>query len=192
VSLEHHDDEHVNIQPDVLLHIHLNEYRKLKDEQIARIVMREHLVYVTLGVFGGVSSYTLHDSHYYAFLVIPWVCVILGWMYLITDEKVSAIGEYIRKDLTEKLAPLADTKPALLLGWEVAHRSDQHRFLRKLLQLLVDEVTFVLSGLFALAAFWWFQTEWTLLFQITWWIEGFFLLLLGIWILITADLGIGR
>lgn len=189
---EQHDEESLKIGQDAQLHIHLNEYRKLKDEQIIRIVMREHLIYVTLGVFGGISSYALYPDHHYAFLVIPWACVILGWLYVTTDEKVSAIGEYLRREMTEKLAPLTRTQAEQLLGWEVAHRSDKYRFTRKLLQLLIDQITFVFSGMSALIAFWWLQTDFNILFKIVWGIEAFLLLLLAIWILITADLKVGR
>ncbi len=129
------DGEHSAIQDvskDGILQVYLNEYRKLKDEQIARIIMREHLVYVTLGVFGGVSSYALHEDQHYAFLVIPWVCLILGWLHSITNEKVSFLGKYIRLELSEKLEKLTSAGTPSLLGWEVAHRSDKHRMMRKI------------------------------------------------------------
>jgi hypothetical protein len=41
-----------------------------------------------------------------------------------------------------------------LFGWEIAHREDRHRKRRKIQQLIVDEITFVFSGVIALAAFW--------------------------------------
>lgn len=78
--------------------VHLQEYEKLKDEQTARIGFRDNLIYVALGVFGGLASFALTDaSHMYALLIVPWVCAVLGWTYLVNDEKISAIGAYIRK-----------------------------------------------------------------------------------------------
>jgi len=155
---EHHSIK--DISQDGILHVYLNEYRKLKDEQIARIVMREHLVYVTLGVFGGVSSYALlHEDQHYAFLVIPWVCLILGWTYLMSDEKVSAIGRYIREELTKELEKLTGADTHLLLRWEVVHRDDELRMIRKVFQLIMDEITFVISGVIALVAFGKMQTD---------------------------------
>ncbi len=189
------DNEHPSIKDisqDGILHVYLNEYRKLKDEQITRIVMREHLVYVTLGVFGGVSSYALHEGQHYAFLVIPWVCLILGWMYLMTDEKVSALGKYIRLELSTKLEQLTGADTHSLLGWEVAHRDDELRLIRKFSQLIMDEITFVISGVIALIAFWQMQPTFSLLFQIIWGSELGLLLALGIWIIVTADLKKGR
>jgi hypothetical protein len=57
-------------------------------------------------------SYAVTDpSHYYAFLVLLWVCLILGWTYLVNDEKNSAIGRYIRLTLTDKLGELVKIKP---------------------------------------------------------------------------------
>ncbi|GEM_PF-1735458 len=189
------DNEHPSIKDisqDGILHVYLNEYRKLKDEQIARIIMREHLVYVTLGVFGGVSSYALHEGQHYAFLVIPWVCLILGWMYLITDEKVSALGKYIRLELSEKLEILTGADTHSLLGWEVAHRDDKHRLIRKFSQLIMDEITFVISGVIALVAFGKMQTDFSPLHSTIWWGELVLLIGLGIWIIVTADLQKGR
>jgi hypothetical protein len=192
MSLEPSDHEPLAIPKDSRLYIYLNEYNKLKDEQIARIVLREHFVYVTLGVFGGVFSYALHADHHYAFLVIPLVCIILGWMYLTVDEKVSAIGEYLRRDLTEKLAPLVGMPAEQLLGWEIAHRSDKYRRPRKWIQLFIDLLTFILSGVFALAAFLWYQTELNNLFLTVLVVEGFSLMLLMVWMVMTTDLKVGR
>ncbi len=67
-----------------LLWVHLNEYVKLKDEQIARLRFRDNLLYVTLVAFGGIISYAImsdQTQYYYAFLVLPWVCLVLGWTY---------------------------------------------------------------------------------------------------------------
>lgn len=196
MSLENLDDEKVTLMRDHLLHVHLNEYRKLKDEQIARIIMREHMIYVTLGTIGAVSSYALHSEQHFAFLVIPWVCIILGWLYITTDEKISSIGEYLRRDLADKLDHLTNNSTGYTLGWEITHRSDKFRTHRKITQLIVDQLTFVCSGLFALAAFWWMQkTEWSLwhpLFKITWGIEVVLLIGLSILIFIATDMGKGR
>ena len=192
MSLEQPDNEQLTIPKDSRLHIYLNEYSKLKDEPVARIIIREHLVYITLGVFGGIFSYALHADQHYAFLVIPLVCVILGWMYVTVDEKVSAIGKYLRKDLTEKLAPLAGVPAEQLLGWEIAHRSDKYRRPRKWIQLFIDLLTFILSGIFALAAFLWYQTDLNNLFLSVLVVEGFSLILLMVWMVMTTDLKVGR
>ena len=179
-----------------LLWIYLNEYVKLKDEQIARMRFRDNLLYVTLVAFGGIISYAImseQEQYYYAFLILPWVCLILGWTYLINDEKISAIGRYIRLQLVEKLGPLVQKQPDSLFGWEIAHRDDKWRKPRKYFQLLIDEIVFCLSGCASLFLFWFMApkpipSELLFLFVIEW----ILLLILGLWIFIYADLRKGR
>ena len=177
-----------------LLWVHLNEYVKLKDEHITRMKFRDNLLYVTLAALGGIISYAMTDpSHSYTFLVLPWVCLILGWTYLINDEKISAIGKYIRYTMTEKLGTLVNEKPELLLGWETAHRDDKWRKSRKKIQLLIDEVTFCLSGFVALGLFWKLGPEsWNSSLLTIFILESLLLCGLGIWIFIYADLKKGR
>jgi hypothetical protein len=177
-----------------ILEVYLHEYEKLKEEQAQRIGFRDNMLYVTLGVFGGVLSFALSgNNNYYALLVIPWVCLILGWTYLINDEKISAIGRYIRYTLVNKIQELtgnADIES--IFGWEIAHRSDQRRFRRKIEQLMVDEITFVLSGMVALLAFWVLVSQPPLAVNILCVVELVLLIILAVEIVIYADLGVGR
>jgi hypothetical protein len=150
----------------VLLKALFTEYERLKQEQAQRIGFRDNLLYVTLGLFGVlVSSAAAKDSNYYTLLVIPWVSLILGWTYLVNDQKISAIGQYIREELDEKIQK--NTIPSnialesesiapeevMFFGWESRHHQDRHRARRKLEQLIVDELTFPLSGIGAVVAF---------------------------------------
>jgi hypothetical protein len=177
-----------------ILEVYLHEYEKLKEEQAQRIGFRDNMLYVTLGVFGAILSFALSGSNnYYALLVIPWVCLILGWTYLINDEKISAIGRYIRHTLVNKIQELtgnADIES--IFGWEIAHRSDKRRFRRKIEQLIVDEITFVISGIVALLAFWFIVPQPPLAVTILCVLELVFLIILAVEIFIYADLGVGR
>jgi len=177
-----------------ILEIYLKEYEKLKEEQAQRIGFRDNMLYVTLGVFGGVLSFALSQkANYYALLVIPWVCLILGWAYLVNDEKISAIGKYIRLTLVEKVKEqngYADYES--IFGWEIAHRSDERRKRRKIEQLIIDEITFVGSGLVALLAFWFLVSQPPLAIHILGCMELFLLLILGVEIVVYADLAKGR
>ncbi|BAT56808.1 integral membrane protein (plasmid) [Nostoc sp. NIES-3756] len=177
-----------------ILEVYLHEYEKLKEEQAQRIGFRDNMLYVTLGVFGGVLSFALSgNNNYYALLVIPWVCLILGWTYLINDEKISAIGRYIRYTLINKIQELtgnADIES--IFGWEIAHRSDKRRFRRKIEQLIVDQITFVLSGIVALLAFWVLVSQPPLAVNILCVVELVLLIILAVEIVIYADLGVGR
>ncbi|MBW4475328.1 MAG: hypothetical protein KME54_00285 [Tolypothrix brevis GSE-NOS-MK-07-07A] len=176
-----------------MLEIYLKEYSKLKAEQAQRIGFRDNMLYVTLGLFGGILSFVLSDKvNYYALLVIPWICLILGWTYLVNDEKISAIGRYIRLTLTEKVKEQTNCSDIeSIFGWEIAHRSDKFRSRRKIEQLIIDEITFVLSGIAALVSFW-FMANPPLAIHFLSWVELLFLLVLGIEIFIYADLATGR
>ncbi len=196
-------------QQQQMLQVYLLEYDKLKEEQAQRIGFRDRILYVTLGLFGGILSFALSNKiDYYALLVIPWVCIILGWTYLVNDEKISAIGRYIRLTLVKKIkepidetnkeqtdiepkqTPDSDNESVFL--WEVTHRSDRRRKRRKIEQLIIDEITFVLSGMVALFAFWFSVSNLHLLIHILCGIELIILLILGVEIIIYADQATGR
>lgn len=179
---------------DSILEILLAEYDKLKSEQAQRIGFRDNLLYVTLGVFGAVVSFAVSNpSHYYALLVIPWVCLILGWTYVVNDEKISAIGRYIRYKLVDKVKEHTGYEDLeTLFGWEIAHRDDIHRKRRKIQQLIVDEITFVASGGIALAAFWFLVPQPPIGVTILSWVELLLLIVLGVETFIYADLEKGR
>jgi hypothetical protein len=179
---------------ELVLQIYLQEYEKLKAEQTARIGFRDNLLYVTLGIFGAILSFTSANvANRYALLVLPWVCLILGWTYLVNDEKISAIGRYIRHTLVEKIGQELGTSTLnTIFGWEVVHRSDDRRKRRKIEQLIVDEVAFVLSGIAGLVAFWAtvHQPHWGVRWLSI--IELLLLIILGIEIVIHADLAKNR
>ena len=175
------------------LDIHLREYEKCKVEQMARIAFRDNLVYVTLAAYGGIVAFAAKDNHL-ALLVLPWVSLVLGWGYLVNDEKVSAIGRYVRIHLTREIAALISdkTKPEDLLGWEIAHRSDSRRKRRKVEQLIIDLICFVFSGLAAIVAFWLLDTGALPALKYVAVAEGLALFALGIEIVLYADLKSGR
>ncbi|MGR3278929.1 hypothetical protein ACSYAD_28100 [Acaryochloris marina NIES-2412] len=177
-----------------ILEVLLKEYEQLKSEQAQRIGFRDNLLYVTLGVLGGVVSFSVtNPSNYYALLVIPWVCLILGWTYVVNDEKISSIGRYIRCKLVNRIMEHTGYKaPDTLFGWEITHREDQHRRRRKIQQLIVDEITFVLSGTISLAVFWKLVPNVSLAIYLLSGFELLLLLILGCEIFIYADLAKGR
>lgn len=177
-----------------ILQVFLLEYEKLKEEQLKRIEFRDQMIYITLGIFGSILSFALSNkTNLYALLVIPWICLIIGWTYVVNDEKISAIGKYIRLTLTEKIkAQIDDSDMEYIFGWEIDHRSDKRRKRRKTEQLIIDEITFVFSGLVALFAFWSLSTNLPLAIHILCIFELILLAVLGIEIIIYADLAKGR
>jgi hypothetical protein len=125
------------------------EYERLKEEQAQRIATRDNLMYATLVSIAGVILAIYQTSNADLLLLLPPGCVVLGWTYLANDEKISAIGRYIRTDLEPRLAALLGAQPPVY-GWEVAHRSDRRRRSRKVAQLFIDLMTFCLPGIGAL------------------------------------------
>ena len=85
----------------------LAEYQAIKDEQKARIGFRDNLLYVTLAVVAAVIAAAGQAKQTAMLLALPPVCVVLGWTYLVNDDKISAIGKYVRGDLGPRLAELA-------------------------------------------------------------------------------------
>ncbi len=179
-----------------MLEVYFQEYGKLKDEQAQRIGFRDNLLYVTLGVFGGILAFAVGErANPYALLVLPWVNLILGWTYLVNDQKITAIGRYIRYKLVERVAELIGNEDIeSIFGWEIAHRSDSRRKRRKIEQLIIDEITFVFSGMAALAAFWYLEPQvpaYGVILALCL-IELILLVILGVEIFIYADLAKGR
>lgn len=178
------------------LEVIFREYDKLKSEQAQRIGFRDNLLYVTLALFGTIISVAISNpSNYSTLLVIPWTCLILGWTYIVNDEKISAIGRYIRLKLVDKVKEYTgcqDQDLETLFGWEIAHRSDSHRRRRKIQQLIVDEITFTISGIIAIVVFWNLVPHAPLLIAILSGVEVLLLIVLGVEMFIYADLAKGR
>jgi hypothetical protein len=115
----------------------LAEYAALKAEQLARIGTRDNLLYATMAAIAGVLAAALTARQAACLLLVPPSCIILGWTYLVNDEKISAIREYIRTGL----APLL-TSGTPAFGWESAHLADPLYAARRSGHLAVDLLAF--------------------------------------------------
>ena len=147
---------------------------------------------MTLVSYGAVISFAAKDNHA-ALLVLPWVSIILGWGYLVNDEKASSMGRYVHITLSERIAALLKVSNADdLFGWEIAHRSDPRRLRRKIEQLIVDQIIFVFSGYVAIIAYCVLVPEAPRLLLIIAGIEGVLLAALALEIALYADLKKGR
>ncbi|MFJ6663569.1 hypothetical protein [Streptomyces sp. NPDC091383] len=131
----------------------LAEYDRIKEEQKARIGFRDNLLYVTLASVTGVIAISLQGKNVNLLLTLPLVCIVLGWTYLVNDEKISAIGRYIRGELGPRLTALS-AADSPIFGWEVYHRSDRLRVPRKLMQVLVDMTAYIAVPVMGLVVFW--------------------------------------
>ncbi|MEU7208071.1 hypothetical protein AB0B06_06660 [Streptomyces sp. NPDC044989] len=133
----------------------LAEYESVKGEQRARIGFRDNLLYVTLAVVAAVIAAAAQAEQPSMLLALPPVCVVLGWTYLVNDEKISAIGLYVRDDLGPRLAELAAHGGRFAtFGWEAYHRTDTRRRSRKVIQTVIDLTAFCAVPLAALVVFW--------------------------------------
>jgi hypothetical protein len=133
----------------------IKEYEKLKDEQHKRIEFRDHMIYLTLAAIGTVFSFALEKPDLnIALLVLPFLCIALGWTYLVNDEKISAIGNYVRTCLVPKLMELNPNDKQLLSGfWEDFLKKDKSRPQRKWFQLFIDLSIYCFSGLISIVSF---------------------------------------
>ncbi|MFI2764376.1 hypothetical protein ACH5A3_36945 [Streptomyces echinatus] len=132
----------------------LTEYQTVKDEQKTRIGFRDNLLYVTLTVVAAVIAAAAQARQTAMLLALPPVCVVLGWTYLVNDQKISAIGAYVRQELGPRLAATARAGDGEVFRWETAHRTDTRRVSRKVVQCVVDLLAFCVVPLSALVVYW--------------------------------------
>jgi hypothetical protein len=131
----------------------LSEYDRIKEEQKTRIGFRDNLLYFTLAASTAVLAITVESRQAQLLLAVPAICLVLGWTYLVNDEKISAVGCYIRDQLGPRLADLIGAHGAVF-GWEIYHRDDASRTTRKRLQTAVDLFTYVALPMICVTAFW--------------------------------------
>ncbi|WP_234533728.1 hypothetical protein [Streptomyces shenzhenensis] len=131
----------------------LAEYDRIKEEQKTRIGFRDNLLYFTLAAVTAILAITVQSRQAQLLLAVPVICLVLGWTYLVNDEKISAIGCYIREQLGPRLAELSGAHGAVF-GWEIYHRHDASRTTRKRLQTAVDLFTYVALPMICVTAFW--------------------------------------
>lgn len=123
----------------------LLEYEKLKEEQIARIDLRDNFIYASIAATGGALGFGLTQAEAdLVFFVLPIVNFSLGWTYLSNDLKITTIGRYLRRASDELAGPDA-------FGWEAHHVALSGRRRRKVYQLIVDLAVFPAAGLLGLA-----------------------------------------
>lgn len=126
------------------LQAHLSEYEKLKEEQVRRIQFRDNLLYVNLAATGVLASKAIDQPALW--LVVPWIGVILGWTYLTNKEQVQRIKLYLAGTLSHVVGGRSSEQ---VFGWERIERGRSWQ----LSQLVIDQLTFVVPGLAALAIF---------------------------------------
>jgi hypothetical protein len=127
-----------------------DEIKILKDEQRDRIRARDSLIYSVIVAVAAVAGATRLAGPAVP-LLLPPITLALGWTYLVNDHAVTAIGRYLRTDLAPRLAAATGTE---VLRWETSHRTDRRRRQRKLIQLAVDLLVFIVPAAVALVWYW--------------------------------------
>ncbi|MFE6502359.1 hypothetical protein [Kitasatospora sp. NPDC057738] len=131
----------------------LAEYDRIKEEQKARIGFRDNLLYFTLAASTAVLAITAQTRRHQLLLALPVICLVLGWTYLVNDEKISTMGRYIRDCLGPQLTGLSGAQDAVF-AWEHYHRSDSSRTTRKRLQTAIDLFMYLAFPMSGVIAFW--------------------------------------
>ncbi|WP_424186782.1 hypothetical protein ACOBQX_02815 [Actinokineospora sp. G85] len=132
----------------------LAEYEALKAEQKSRITLRDRLVYTALAALAATLALVLQPvERPNLMLLLPLVCVVLGWTHLANDQKITAIGGYLRDHLAPALRS-GGPRAVGILAWESLHRTTRLRRLDKCTQLAVDLMIFAVPSLLATALYW--------------------------------------
>jgi hypothetical protein len=122
----------------VLKEILLLEYEKLKDEQRARIGIRENLFYIALVVVGAVFSALLNlPGLDIGYLAVTPILFVIANSYYYNDEFISRMNSYVRESLAPRLAASAGLKAEELFQWEGYIRRT-HRVRRRLYQFVAN------------------------------------------------------
>lgn len=132
----------------------LAEYEALKAEQTSRIVLRDRLMYAALAALAATLALVVQATgRPYLLLLLPLVCVVLGWTYFVNDQKISAIGRYLGRHLAPSLVDSSHPVEQVLT-WESVHRCDPLRRLDKSMQLVVDLLLFAVPALLSVVLYW--------------------------------------
>lgn len=136
---------------DPLREVLLAKYVMPKAEQKSRIVVYDRLMYATLATLAAATAASIIVARVPQ-LLLPPPCAVLGWTYLVNDENISAIEDYLRDHIGPRLARTLGGVE--VLDWESVHRDRLGRWLRKPLQHGVDLVMFLIAALLLGVGYW--------------------------------------
>ena len=134
---------------------YLTEYSKLKEEQLKRINFRDNLIYLTLAAIGAIFSFSVQQPSFtIAYLILPFLCIVLGWTYLRNDKKISQISVYINTHLINSLNDLIpQNEPKIENTWDQFRTKYNNRNKSQKFQMLIDLSMFSFSGCISIIAF---------------------------------------
>lgn len=133
-----------------LLDAYTCEYSALKSEQLKRIEHRDQIVYLQIVVIGALLGLKSDFTESLVALVVPFPCIALGWIYLVNDQKISAIGQYIRTDLAKRYKDCVlddrDDRDDSIFNWESWNAKEAGRQFRKFVHLIINIFVFIMPG----------------------------------------------
>ncbi|WP_341718025.1 hypothetical protein QQG74_30245 [Micromonospora sp. FIMYZ51] len=122
-----------------------DEYGALKAEQLERIKQRDSFLNLNIIAIGIISTLAVQvQGPGQRWLLLPWVTFILGWAYLINDDKVSAIGAHLRSAMNRGEAQLE---------WEESEKGFLSAARRQVGEVAVFLTSFVFPAVPALGLF---------------------------------------
>jgi hypothetical protein len=120
----------------------LLEYEKLKDEQRARITIRENLFYTALVIVGAIFSALFSLSGVdIGYLAVTPVMFVISNSYYYNDEFISRMNAYVRESLAPRLAAAAGVNKDELFQWEGFIRRT-HRVRRRTYQFVANLILY--------------------------------------------------
>ena len=174
---------------DIILQAYFKEYDYLKKEQLQSIGARNHLIFILLILYCGIFSYALGDSsRYYAFLMLPWACFILGWAYFSLQNKIVAIRHYLRDSLSPHITELAGMPSDAPFAEERIYLHKQARWVRKLYEIAINLFLFCIPSIIALGMYLLLPSQTGLMVADTMVIADLvFIVILAVWVVIYSD-----
>jgi uncharacterized membrane protein len=137
----------------------LLEYEKIKDEQRARISIRENLFYITLIVVGAVFSSLLPATGLeFGYLALTPVLFVVSNSYYYNDEMIGRMNDYIREVLAPKLGELSEDPAVELFSWESYNRKTRRKR-RRVYQTIANFILYPGASATAIIFFWSAKTQ---------------------------------
>lgn len=135
---------------DSVVAVSLVEYAELKREQVTRMGDRDHFFYAMLIGCGAIAAVALENTdHWIALLGVPIVSIVISALYFANDNRVSEISNYIRRELSPRLAKHLHCEPCALFGWEEHRLAEAGRAARKRAERLFLRCSFLIPSLAA-------------------------------------------
>ncbi|MGO8779994.1 MAG: hypothetical protein ACLQKK_13945 [Rhodomicrobium sp.] len=144
------DVREIGTSSDALL---IAEYTALKNEQTQRIVLRDTVLYVSIGANAAIAALYIQQKHPdpRILLFIPFASTLLFWIYATNDGMITQIRQYIVSNIVSRLSETGKEYNDSLFGWEYLRRQrTARRLVSKLIRLLAVWFTFSIASIAAL------------------------------------------